>query len=203
VGVQQAQPDGQESRLTPEMRSRKLQALDFVKRYFARWGQSPTLGELAASLDVSRKRAHALVHELADDHMVEVTAGKARGMRLMDHSEELSEADILLLLRARGWTIGRDTVLILPPNSPEEALVGAAIAQGVTEKGLHALPLLDHDARLEGQSGATLANFAGPPPKTGAGKYGEIDQKRAGARAAAPARRAATGKPSSLGKAAS
>jgi SOS-response transcriptional repressor LexA len=80
------------------MRSRKLQALDFIKRYFAQWGHSPTLGELAAELGVSTKRAYDLVHQLADERQIEVTAGKTRGIRLIDRAEELSEADVLLRL---------------------------------------------------------------------------------------------------------
>lgn len=128
------------------MSSRKLLALDFIKRYFAQWGHSPTLGELAAHLDVSTKRAYDLVHQLAEDRMVEVTAGKTRGIRLVDRGEELSEADVLLKLSAMGWTIGQGSRVILPPGDPASAGVGAAIIQGLMEKGLHALPLLDHSA---------------------------------------------------------
>src|SRR4051812_45210802 len=83
-------------RLTPEMSSRKLIALRFIKNYFVLWGHSPTLGELAAHLDVSRKRAHDLVHQLAEEEMIQVTAGKTRGIRLADRGEELSEADVLV-----------------------------------------------------------------------------------------------------------
>jgi hypothetical protein len=142
MGVEQGHVGG---RLTPEMRSRKLQALDFIKRYFARWGRSPTLGELAAELSVSGKRAYDLVHSLADERMLEVTAGKTRGIRLIDRSEEMSEADVLLRLSAMGWTIGQGERVILPPENPADAAIGAAIVQGLTEKGLHGLPVLDHD----------------------------------------------------------
>lgn len=130
-------------RLTREMRSRKLQALDFIKRYFAQWGHSPTLGELAAALDISTKRAYDLVHQLAEKEMIQHEAGKTRGIRLIERSEELSEADVLLRLSAMGWTIGQGFRVIMPPRSSADAQTGAAIIQGLMEKGL---PKLDYIA---------------------------------------------------------
>lgn len=124
-----------EVRLSPTMSSRKLHALDFIKRYFARWSYSPTLGELAAHLEVSTKRAHELVHQLAVEKMIEHIAGKTRGIRLIDRGEELSEADVLLRLTNMGWTIGKDDRIIEPPIEASFPL---------TEKGLHPLPYLDH-----------------------------------------------------------
>lgn len=107
---------GEQVRLTPQMSSRKLQALDFIKRYFAQWGQSPTLNELAAALDVSTKRAHDLVHALATQQMIEHVSGQPRGIRLVDRGEELSEADVLVRLARMGWTIGKDGLIVHPPG---------------------------------------------------------------------------------------
>jgi hypothetical protein len=126
---------GETARLSASMSSRKLLALDFIKRYFARWGHSPTLGEIAAVLEVSTKRAHDLVHRLAAEKMIEVTAGKTRGIRLVDRAEELSEADVLARLSAMGWTIGDGSQVIQPPLGQ---------AYPLTEKGLPELPILDH-----------------------------------------------------------
>jgi hypothetical protein len=122
-------------RLTPAMSSRKLHALDFINRYFAKWGYSPTLGELAAGIRVSRKRAHELVHQLAEAQMIQHTAGQTRGIRLMDRSEEISEAEVLARLSSMGWTIGDGARIIPPP---------LAAALPLTEKGLPILPILDH-----------------------------------------------------------
>jgi SOS-response transcriptional repressor LexA len=135
------------------MTSRWLQALDFIKRYFARWGYSPTLSELAAGLDVSIKRAHEIVHRLAEEGMIEVVAGKARGMRLLDRAQEISDADVLLRLSAMGWKIYDGNVIMSPP---------IAAAFPLTDKGLHSLPVLDH-------------NRAGT---TGAGKRGKKVERR-------------------------
>src|SRR4051812_40976666 len=109
-------------RLTPMMSSRKLIARNFIQNYFLRWGYSPTLGEIAAHLDVSRKRAHDLVRQLAEEEMIHVTAGKTRGIRLVDRGEELSEADILLRLAAMGWTVGHGDTILAPV---EAGCVGA------------------------------------------------------------------------------
>jgi SOS-response transcriptional repressor LexA len=87
------------------MRSRKLQALDFIKRYFAGFGQSPSLSELAAHLGVSVKRAHDLVEQLSDEEQIERVRGKTRGIRLPDRREEISEADVMVRLAQLGWHI--------------------------------------------------------------------------------------------------
>lgn len=136
------------ARLSPTMSSRKLIALDFIKRYFARWGHSPTLGEIGAALDVSPKRAHDLVHQLATEKMIEHVAGKARGIRLIEKAEELCEADVLARLNRLGWTIGDGNRVIAPPagegGEPDE--LALPLLTGLTEKGLPELPILDHDA---------------------------------------------------------
>ena len=131
---------GEPLRLSPVMSSRKLQALDFIKRYFAQWGHSPTLSEIAAELGISAKRAHDLVHRLSDEKMIEQIAGKTRGIRLVDKGEQLSEADVLVRLAGLGWKIGRDSKFILPPEDDE---LGRAL-RALIEKGLHELPELDH-----------------------------------------------------------
>lgn len=134
-------------RLTPVMRSRKLQALDFIKRYFASWSKSPTLGELAAELGVSPKRAHDLVHQLSNDRQLEVT-GRTRGIRLRDPVDELSEADVLLRLRGLGWKVALDGRLVPPPGpidlgyfsgDPNRANPGHPLM----EKGLPDVAVLD------------------------------------------------------------
>jgi SOS-response transcriptional repressor LexA len=125
--------------LSPTMSSMQNLALDFINRYFARWGQSPTLGELSAHLGTSRKRAHEIVHQLAAKQMIHVVGGKARGIRLIDRTKELSEQDVLARLLAEGWTIGAGSRIVYPPGHVE----------GVTENGLFLLPLLDHLAAAD------------------------------------------------------
>lgn len=117
--------DGPGRRLTPAMRSRKLQALDFIKRYWARWGRSPSQSEVAGELGVSRERAKQIVHRLARDEMIRHVRGKARGIALIDGGEQISEADALLRLASEGYVIFRD-------------------GETLTKNALTRLPLLDH-----------------------------------------------------------
>jgi len=114
------------TRLTPEMRSRKLVALDFIRRYFAKWGASPSYEEVAAGLGVSKQRAGEIIHQLAVDQMIRRVAGKRRGIALIDRADEISEAEALVILARQGWTIGD--------------------AAALTKNGLHGLPHLDHPA---------------------------------------------------------
>ncbi|HEY0116271.1 MAG TPA: hypothetical protein VGB54_11155 [Allosphingosinicella sp.] len=115
---------GEHRRLKPTMASRKLQALDFIKRYFAAYGDSPSLAEIGAELGVSRQHASDLVHQLAVDQMIRHVAGKRRGIRLIDRKEEISEADALVILARQGWIVND---------------------AGLTKSGLPMLPELDHD----------------------------------------------------------
>lgn len=116
-------------RLTPEMSSRKLQALDLIKHYYLKHGHSPTLGEIAAGLGVSRQRAHALVNALERDDLVRRVRGKSRGIMLMNAAAQVSENDALLKLQAAGWGIAiGDRLLNIP----------------LTDLGLPLAPQLDH-----------------------------------------------------------
>lgn len=138
---------GAPHRLCPTMSSRKLQALDFIKRYFAEWGQSPTLGEISAALGVSTKRAHDLVSQLARDGLIAVMGGQTRGIRLLHPALELSEADVLVLLASRGWTIANGGQTLQPPDDVDPL---RATAEALTEKGLPGIPHLDHHGDEDG-----------------------------------------------------
>lgn len=111
------------ARLTAGMRSRKLQALDFIRRYYAEWGSSPSYSEIGAHLGVSKQRVQELVEKLSTDQQIRQVAGKTRGIELVERGEELSEAEVLLLAKKRGFTV----------FGP------------LTENRLSGLPHLDHD----------------------------------------------------------
>ena len=74
--------EGAPARLTPAMVSRRLQVLDFVRRYIARWGGSPSYGEIAAACGISRNRAHKLVRALVHHGLIGKVPGE-RGLRLV------------------------------------------------------------------------------------------------------------------------
>lgn len=116
-------------RLSPTRRSRKLIALDFIRRYFVQYGESPSLDEIGAALEVSKQRASELVEQLSQDEQLYRIAGKRRGIRLHDRTAELSEAEVLVRLAEMGWTVRDGDRLLQPP---------------LTETGLMDLPFLDH-----------------------------------------------------------
>jgi hypothetical protein len=59
--------------------------------------------------------------------MIEVVAGKPRGIRLIDRAEELSEVDVLLRLVADGWKIADgDKTIVAPPGRPHRSAEGPA-----------------------------------------------------------------------------
>lgn len=124
-------------RLSPTMRSRKLQALTFIKGYFAEWGHSPSLDELGAAIGVSKQHAHDILRQLANDQMIRRVAGKRRGIELIDRAEELGEGDVLLRLAKLGWRIRHDDKTVAAP------------AGDLTKIGLIDAPVLDHDPGIE------------------------------------------------------
>ena len=126
-------------RLTPQMASRKLLALDFVKQYFARWGGSPSLDEIAAALGVSKQRASELVRALAEDGQILRTPGARRGLDLPEPAQTPSRADLLLMLSDQGWTLTDDGLLIAPEADRVEPAA-------LTKAGLTLVPELDHVA---------------------------------------------------------
>ncbi|MDF1506438.1 hypothetical protein PYV61_26020, partial [Roseisolibacter sp. H3M3-2] len=58
---------------------RQAEVLELVKAFNARYGRSPSMGEIAGHFGISRGRAHELVHALAFKRMIEVVHGKAYG----------------------------------------------------------------------------------------------------------------------------
>lgn len=133
-------------RLTPTMVSRKLIALDFIKRYFAEWGASPSLDEIAASLSVSKQRANELVRQLSTEAQIRHTKGKHRGIELVEPGAAMSQAEALLRLRELGWRVHNDVKAVDPP---------------LTNIELPNLPLLDHDPARDIGVGISDGDAAG------------------------------------------
>jgi SOS-response transcriptional repressor LexA len=123
------------------MSSRKVQALDFIKRYFAEWGRSPSLGEIGAGLGVSRQRAHELVAQLTAEAYIRNTVGQRRGLRLVDPKQEVSVADALLVLQREGWKVFNDVQFV--------ALPLGELAEPLTFPELPEAAELDHIPAIE------------------------------------------------------
>ncbi|WP_267348709.1 hypothetical protein [Sphingomonas sp. GM_Shp_2] len=123
----------------PTIVSRKLQALRFIKQFYAEWGSSPSLEEIGAGLGVSRQRAHALVCKLAADRLIVRRPGN-RGILLPDPALMMSRSDALLLLQAGGWKVTVDGANVGIP---------ACDVWPLTESGLPLIAELDHIPAVE------------------------------------------------------
>lgn len=69
------------ARLTPEMASFRALVLDFVRGYIARWGQSPSYGEIAAGTRSNRTRVRRALRSLEAAGLLLRRPG-ARGLSL-------------------------------------------------------------------------------------------------------------------------
>lgn len=86
-------------KLSPVMNSRKLQALEFIQRYYI------------------ETRVQALIRVLERDGLVRRVRGKSRGIMLIGHAKHISDLDALLQLQRRGWTINQGRMELVPPLS--------------------------------------------------------------------------------------
>ena len=127
-------------RLRPEMASRRLLVLAFVREYIATWGDSPSQREIAAGVGISRARARELIRALVRSGQLLRRAG-SRGLELPGRRDEA-----IRLLRALGEVelgdIGRpcpkSTLLHLPPLTYPSGHGGCEIETGAgAREGVH------------------------------------------------------------------
>lgn len=103
-------------RLRPEMTSRRLLVLAFVRNYIDRWGESPSYGEIANGLNISATRARQLVKALVKSGQVLRKPGP-RGLSLPTQIE-----DAIRQLRELGWQVDEPHGLALPPCADSSLL---------------------------------------------------------------------------------
>jgi SOS-response transcriptional repressor LexA len=140
-------------RVSAQMRSRKIAALDFIKQYFARWGCSPSHSEIGAALGATRQRARELVEALARERLILVVPGQTRGIRLPDRRDEISVADAVLRLRQHPPCDQAD----LAGQAGQAGQAGAvriAAALPLSYLPLSAEPDLDYQPIVETEAGA-------------------------------------------------
>lgn len=89
-------------KLAPEMSSRRLLVLAFVRDYLAKWGESPSHGEIAAGLGISRTRSRQHVKALVKSGQLLSRPGP-RGLSMPTLRDEAVRQ-----LRELGWTVDDD-----------------------------------------------------------------------------------------------
>lgn len=102
--------------LSPTMASRKLQLLAYAKRYMAMYGRSPSYGEMAAELGITRNHAKRLVIQLECDGDMLRRAGARRGISFPAAGDNVSEGDALLKLRELGYDVALH--IVFKPGEP-------------------------------------------------------------------------------------
>lgn len=121
------------------VRSRRVLALDFIRRFFIVHGSSPSFGEIASALDVPRQRAAAIVRHLADGGEIGWTRGLARSITLPRRLASFATDELLLELQDRGYFAE-----LRPVVEPIATLAVTALVQGVSNQELHLIDQIDH-----------------------------------------------------------
>lgn len=99
---------------SPIASSRRVNALEFIRRYFVTYGSSPSLREIGAAIGASAQRVCGILGDL--EQQGHILRGKGRrSIRLPDRTDELSESDLVLLARRRGLLVIRDSMIASAP----------------------------------------------------------------------------------------
>jgi hypothetical protein len=96
----------EEYRLTPDMNSRKLQVVSFVKQYISRWGQWPSYGEIGGAMGIHKDTARDAVKRAVRDKLLYREPGSRKGVVKSPGATQrlcpTEAADMLERLRAAG-----------------------------------------------------------------------------------------------------
>jgi SOS-response transcriptional repressor LexA len=91
-------------RPSPIACNRRVNALEFIRRYFLERGKSPCLREIGNAVGASVQGASVIVKKLEESG--DIIRGKGgRSIRLPDRADELSDSELLLLVQKRGYLV--------------------------------------------------------------------------------------------------
>jgi SOS-response transcriptional repressor LexA len=129
-------------RLTSISNCRRILAMEFIRRYFRDFGTSPSFGEIAAAVSIPVQRVGRLLQPLVDNGELLHTPGKPRSLRLPDRAEELSDAEIALVLLRRGWTVNNVDLIAL---SESVTNIGVSVAARLADRSATAGAGVEYD----------------------------------------------------------
>lgn len=132
-------------RLSPEMASRKLQVLAFVRLFHAQHGVGPSLSEMAAAIGTNRARVQGAVRKLAREGRIHYQPGVPRGIRPAESHEEA-----LVLLQSEGWVVNPDRFELIQPIGLPLIDLDEAGQMTVTNPSLPQTRARAHDVRRAG-----------------------------------------------------
>jgi hypothetical protein len=111
-------------RLSPVSSSRRVLALEFIRRYFRDYGSSPSFGEIGAALNIPTQRVGALIRPLVESGELIHRPGIARSFKLPDRAEQLSDAEIAVILLRRGWIVNGHDIQTVAESVMKSELEG-------------------------------------------------------------------------------
>jgi repressor LexA len=85
---------------SPRLTPRQIQLLRIIARVQANCCYSPTIGELAAELGISRSTTFEHIGELRGKGLLSAQSGRARSLRLTSHAQGLLEGAVEQGLRS-------------------------------------------------------------------------------------------------------
>lgn len=132
------------TRLSPVMRSRKLQIYEFICAFFAARGEGPTISEMcAAAGHCARSRVQDAIRKLEREQLIHRVPGKMRGITpIGTHHVAIRQ------LEALGYIVNYGAPLI---DIDED---GALVITGGTKAGLPPAPARAHDVPIDAGTSA-------------------------------------------------
>ena len=94
--------------------SARQRLIEAIRRHFRDYGGSPSYAELEAETGILKRHLARLLREIEADGLIILLIGIPRGIRLPRRAEMLSDSELQLEARARGFAMDRGTDLELP-----------------------------------------------------------------------------------------
>lgn len=88
--------------------------LEAIRRHFRDYGAAPTHRLLSFATGIGKNEVGRVLRQLAAQELIMLQIGVRCGITLHDRTEMLSDAELELATRARGWTVTKPADAIAP-----------------------------------------------------------------------------------------